>query len=126
MDNQKDELSVALKQMQDNLKQMQDNLKQMQDNLKKVADEHAERIWLQSARNKLDEQLRGGQSLPAVSQNIIDGLAAFCEAQLGAFYVLEEDSYRLYYRCGATGSLPADLRPGEGLVGLAAAGNSSN
>ena len=48
MDNQKDELSVALQQMQDNLK--------------KVADEHAERIWLQSARNALNETLRGGKS----------------------------------------------------------------
>jgi hypothetical protein len=48
MENQKDELSVALRQMQDNLK--------------KVADEHAERIWLQSARYALYETLRGGRS----------------------------------------------------------------
>src|ERR1700743_2019225 len=106
MDNQKDELSVALKQMQDNLK--------------KVEDEHAERIWLQSARNALNETLRGGRSLTELSQNIMDCLASFCEAQLGAFYVLEEDTYQLHSRHGITGPAPSAFRTNEGLVGQAA------
>jgi PAS domain S-box-containing protein len=107
MENQKDELGVALKQMQDNLK--------------KVADEHAERTWLQSARNMLDEKLRGDRSLSEVSQNVIDCLTTFCEAQLGAFYVLEEDAYQLHYRYGVTGPTPPAFRSGEGLAGQAAA-----
>src|SRR6202012_4342469 len=107
MDNQKDDLSVALKQMQDNLK--------------KVADEHAERIWLQSARNALNETLRGGSSLTELSQNMMDCLASFCEAQLGAFYVLEEAAYQLHSRHGITGPAPSAFRTNEGLVGQAAA-----
>ena len=54
MEDQKDELGVALRQMQDNLK--------------KVADEHTERIWLQLARNTLDKKLRGDRTLAEVSQ----------------------------------------------------------
>jgi PAS domain S-box-containing protein len=107
MENQQDELSVALKQMQDNLK--------------KVADEHAERIWLQAARNTLDEKLRGGRSLAEVAQYVMDGLASFCQAQLGAFYVLERDVYEVHYRYGVTGPTPSAFRPGEGLAGQAAA-----
>src|ERR1700733_2831076 len=107
MQNQKDELSVALKQMQDNLK--------------KVADEHAERIWLQSASNALYETLRRGRSLAELSQNIMDCLASFCEAQLGAFYVLEEDAYHLHSRHGIAGPTTPAFRMNEGLVGQAAA-----
>src|ERR1700722_15587104 len=107
MEYQKDELSVALKQMQDNLK--------------KVADEHAERIWLQSARNALYETLRGGRGLTELSHDVMDCLASFCEAQLGAFYVLEEDAYQLHSRYGITGPTPPAFRMNEGLAGQAAA-----
>jgi hypothetical protein len=79
MEAQRDELSLALRQMQDNLR--------------RVTDEHAERIWLQSARNALSEKLRGDRTLDEVSRNVMDGLAAFCEAQVGVFYVLEKEGY---------------------------------
>jgi len=107
MENQTDELSLALKQMQDSLK--------------KVSDEHSERIWLQSGRNILNDKLRGERTLPEISQNIIDHLAASCEAQLGAFYVLEKDAYRLQYRYGIKGPATELFHPGEGLIGRAAA-----
>src|SRR6185437_12612836 len=74
MEYQKDELSIALAQMQDNLR--------------KVADEHSERLWLQSGRNILNNKLRGDRGLPELSQDVIDFLAIYCEAQLGALYVL--------------------------------------
>ena len=106
MENRKDELSLALKQMQDNLK--------------KVADEHAERIWLQSARNAVYEALRGDKSLSELSQNLMDCLASFCEAQLGAFYVLEEGAFQLHSRYGITGPTQPAFRKNEGLAGLAA------
>src|SRR6185312_15698856 len=107
MENQEDEFSVALMQLQDNLK--------------KVAEEHAERTWLQSARNALEEKLRADRSLLQVSQNVVDSLASYCEAQLGAFYVLEQDTYRLHYRYGITGPTPSAFRVGEGLAGQVAA-----
>src|SRR6185437_1771492 len=102
-----DELSVALLQMQDNLR--------------KVADEHAESLWLQSAMNILNAKLRGYRSLSDLSKNVLDTLASFCEAQIGAFYVLEEDAFQVQYRFGATGPLPPPFRVGEGLAGQAAA-----
>src|ERR1700743_2439119 len=107
MENQKDELTVALKQMQDNLK--------------KVADEHAERLWLQSARGALDETLRGGRSLTELSQNVMNCLASICEAQLGAFYVLEADVYQWHSSYGITGPAPLAFRTNEGFAGQAAA-----
>jgi len=107
MEYQKDELSIALAQMQDNLR--------------KVADEHSERLWLQSGRNILNNKLRGDRSLPELSQDVIDFLATYCEAQLGALYVLEGDTYHLQYRYGITGPTPPPFRMGEGIVGQAAA-----
>lgn len=96
-------------------------LRQMQDNLKKMSEEHSERIWLQMARNHLNEKLRGDRSLKEVAGNVLDCLAAFCDVQVGALYVSEKDIYRLQYTYGIKGSIADTLRTGEGLVGQAAA-----
>ena len=95
-------------------------LRQMQDNLKKVAEEHTERIWLQAGRNSLNEKLRGDRSLQEVSKNIIDQLAAFSDAQIGAFYVLEEGMLHFQYAYGIKEPVRTSFHPGEGLVGQAA------
>jgi len=107
METQTDELSLALKQMQDSLK--------------KVSDEHSERIWLQSNRNILSDKLRGDRTLQELSRNIVDYLASACDAQLGAFYTLEKDAYCLQYSYGVKGTPTGSYRPGEGLVGQTAA-----
>jgi len=107
MEHHNDELSAALNQMQGNLR--------------KVVDEHAERIWLQSAMDMLNDKLRGEKSLSTLSQNVMDGLASLCEAQVGAFYVIEDENCQLQYRFGITGPTPPAFRVGEGLAGQAAA-----
>jgi len=107
MEPQADELSLALKQMQDSLR--------------KVSDEHAERIWLQSGKNALTEKLRGDLPLRQVAQNVTDCLASLCEAQLGALYSLEKDAFGLQYAHGLKMPPTTLFRPGEGLAGQAAA-----
>jgi hypothetical protein len=89
--NSRDELSIALQQMQSNLQ--------------KVSEEHAERTWLQNGKNTLSERLRGEKSLPEVAKEIIDFLAAYVVVQIGTVYVLENDEFFLQYAYGTKSDL---------------------
>jgi PAS domain S-box-containing protein len=102
----KDELSLALQQMQSNLQ--------------KVSEEHAERTWLQTGKNSLSERLRGDKSLPEVSKEIIDFLAAYVVVQIGTVYILENDQFTLQYAYGTKSDLTMSFTPGDGMVGQVA------
>ena len=106
MENKTDELSQALLQMQENLK--------------RVSEEHAERIWLQTGRNTLNERLRGDKTLHEIVKDIIDFLAFYFTAQIGTLYVFEEGALHLQYAYGVNGQAKASFQPGEGLIGQAA------
>ena len=112
MENKTDDLSVALQQMQSNLK--------------KVSEEHSERTWLQTGKNSLNEKLRGDKTLPEISKEIVDFLAAYTVAQIGTVYVFEEDVLNLQHAYGIKGQLNNSFRLGEGLVGQAAVKKSLN
>jgi PAS domain S-box-containing protein len=112
MENKTDDLSVALQQMQNNLK--------------KVSEEHSERTWLQTGKNSLDEKLRGDKTLPELSKEIVDFLAAYTVAQIGTVYVFEDDVLNLQYAYGIKGQLNSFFRLGEGLIGQAALKKSLN
>ena len=112
MENKTDDLSVALQQMQNNLK--------------KISEEHSERTWLQTGKNSLDEKLRGDKTLPELSKEIVDFLAAYTVAQIGTVYVFEDDVLNLQYAYGIKGQLNNFFRLGEGLVGQAALKKSLN
>src|ERR1035437_7620768 len=112
MENKTDDLSVALQQMQNNLK--------------KISEEHSERTWLQTGKNSLDEKLRGDKTLPELSKEIVDFLAAYTVAQIGTVYVFEDDVLNLQYAYGIKGELNNFFRLGEGLVGQAALKKSLN
>jgi CheY-like chemotaxis protein/CHASE3 domain sensor protein len=79
-------------------------------------------IWLRTGQNRLGQQLQGEQVLETLSQNALQFLAAYVDAQVGALYVQEGDGR---FRRHAEFAVPADqrgelLRPGDGLLGEAA------
>jgi PAS domain S-box-containing protein len=104
--NSRDELSIALQQMQSNLQ--------------KVSEEHAERTWLQTGKNSLSERLRGEKSLPEVAKEIVDFLAVYVTVQIGTVYILEEDKFNLQYAYGTKSDLTMSFTLGDGMVGQVA------
>src|ERR1700751_1605772 len=106
MENQTDELSHALQQMQNSLK--------------KISEEHTERIWLQTGKNTLSEKLRGDKTLKELSKEIVDFIASYAVAQIGTVYTFEDGILSLQYAFGIKGQLPNSFQLGEGLVGQVA------
>jgi CheY-like chemotaxis protein/CHASE3 domain sensor protein len=76
--------------------------------------------WIRSGQMGLSEQMQGDQPLDKLGGNLLEFLAQFVEAQVGAVYIAEAGRYRRF----AGYALPADghvesVRPGDGLVGQA-------
>ncbi|MCP4699928.1 MAG: GAF domain-containing protein [Gammaproteobacteria bacterium] len=46
--------------------------------------------WLKTGQTRLNEQVSGEQSLKQLAENVINFAAAYVEAQMGAFYLLEK------------------------------------
>ncbi|MCI5131876.1 MAG: HAMP domain-containing protein, partial [Candidatus Electrothrix sp. EH2] len=90
--------------------------------LQQAAKENKRYNWLQVGQLELDDQLRGDQSLGELSKRIINYLASYLEAQVGALYIYDKNflRFRAGYAC-APGKAPADrFALGEGIVGQAA------
>ncbi|XCN74073.1 MAG: response regulator [Candidatus Electrothrix aestuarii] len=90
--------------------------------LQQTAEENNRYDWLQTGQLELDDQLRGDQSLSELSKRIINYLAAYLEAQIGALYIYDKDVLHLQasYACNFGEGLAEQIFPGEGIVGQAA------
>ena len=82
--------------------------------------------WLSDGQMGLSEQLGGDQTLDKMGNNLLEFLATFLEAQVGAVYIAEGGQFRRF----AGYALPADamsamdaVRAGDGLIGQAAKDN---
>src|SRR5215470_195743 len=77
--------------------------------------------WLQAGQVGLTEKMSGELRLEQLGENVLRFLAEYLDAQAGAFFVEDGDTFR---RCGAYAT-PADagtpelFRPGDGLLGQA-------
>lgn len=72
---------------------------------------------------QLSETMSGEQDIPSLAKNIIEKLAIFTQAQIGAIYLADESG--LLKRTGSyafdeSQELAKEFKPGEGLVGQAA------
>ncbi len=78
-------------------------------------------IWQTKGQAQLNDKMRGEQSIEMLANNVIDQLCEYLPAQIGALYVMEDDSlYRAgHYAYNADGATRFQLR--EGMVGQAAA-----
>jgi signal transduction histidine kinase/DNA-binding response OmpR family regulator/CHASE3 domain sensor protein len=92
--------------------------------LERVSGENERRNWLLTGAAELNARIRGEKTLAALGQEVISELCARMEAQVGALYVMDEDTHTLQL----TGSFSYPLPPGpapafalkEGLVGQVA------
>ncbi|MDM8565151.1 GAF domain-containing protein [Candidatus Halobeggiatoa sp. HSG11] len=78
--------------------------------------------WLKTGQTELSKKISGELEIIDLAKNICDFLTTYLEAQVGAFYIVEEEtqikliaSYAYEQRKG----LPNEFQLGEGLVGQA-------
>ena len=99
-------------------------LQSMTKSLREYKAEIEKQDWLKSGQNELNEKMRGDQEIVDLARNVIAYLAKYLDAQIGAFYIAEENSndlklsgsYAFHKRKG----LNAIIKIGEGLAGQAA------
>lgn len=101
-------------------------LRAMTTELRAVTAKNAREDWFKTGQTQLNERMSGDLSLVALGENVVNFLAPYLDAQVGAFYLLEETegavrlkltaSHAYSFRPNASN----EFRPGEGLVGQAA------
>lgn len=74
------------------------------------------------AINQLNERMRGEQDIPALAHNVIEHLCTYLGAQVGVFYVLQDNALKraASYACASEPVCPVEFELGEGLVGQVA------
>ncbi|MDU9050227.1 MAG: response regulator [Candidatus Electrothrix sp. Rat3] len=90
--------------------------------LQQAAEENKRYNWLQTGQLELDDQLRGDQSLGELSKRIINYLATYLEAGIGALYIYDKEVLHLQagYACTVKKNFPDEFALGEGIAGQAA------
>ncbi|MDM8569806.1 hypothetical protein QUF50_09935, partial [Thiotrichales bacterium HSG1] len=68
---------------------------QIVDKLQIITDTSQESNWLKTGQTELNEIMRGEQDLHVLTQNIINYLATYVNAQIGIFFLAEGDSFKL-------------------------------
>ncbi len=92
--------------------------------LRRAEAETAEKNWNLTGSGELVKEMQGNKTVPQLAQIIINHLALYVGAQIGALYITEEDGVTLRFTAGyATDKrrkMHAVVRMGEGIVGQAA------
>lgn len=105
----KDELSLALIDMTNSILD--------KDSITK------EQVWLKTGQNDLSEKIRGDLEIPDLSNNIINYIAEYMNAQIGAIYYKDEAgelSLTGSYAFSRRKNISSKYKIGEGLVGQCA------
>ena len=78
--------------------------------------------WIKAGQMGLNTRLEGEQRLEVLGDRVLDFLSTYLDAQVGAVYIAEGDNFR---RFASHAMVPEQrdevLRPGDGLLGQAAA-----
>ena len=90
--------------------------------LQQITDASQKSDWLKTGQTKLNEIMRGEQDLNILTQNTINYLAAYVNAQAGIFFLAEGDNFKLNssYAYKQRKHNDNEFKIGEGLVGQAA------
>ncbi|MCK5876469.1 MAG: CHASE3 domain-containing protein, partial [Candidatus Marithrix sp.] len=78
--------------------------------------------WLKTGQTELSKQISGEQDIITLAKNVCTFLTTYLEAQVGAFYIVEEETrIKLFasYAYNQRKGLPNEFQLGEGLVGQA-------
>jgi signal transduction histidine kinase/DNA-binding response OmpR family regulator/CHASE3 domain sensor protein len=81
--------------------------------------------WIRAGQMGLSERIQGEQRLEKLSDNVLEFLAGYLQAQTGAIYLATpEGAFRRFAGYAAAGGPQLELvRPGDGLIGQAAKEN---
>jgi signal transduction histidine kinase/CheY-like chemotaxis protein/HAMP domain-containing protein len=97
--------------------------------LSKASGENIRQTWFKSGQNLLNEKMRGDKDLQRLTMDTITFLAEYLDAQVGAFYLPDEDgkALRLYgsYAFTKRKALSDRFEIGEGIIGQAAFGRQA-
>ncbi|MBE9562298.1 MAG: GAF domain-containing protein, partial [Proteobacteria bacterium] len=98
------------------------SISQIIQKLQQVTDASQKSDWLKTGQTELNEIMRGEQDLNILTQNIINYLATYVNAQTGIFFLAEGDSFKLNssYAYKQRTHNNIEFKLGEGLVGQAA------
>ncbi len=99
------------------------SLKRMTISLRETTEENRRNNWLTTGQNKLNERLRGDQTVEELSSNILNHLCEYVDAVVGALYVSDDDNTLNLVAKHALSDSGArrNFKWGEGLVGRVAA-----
>ncbi len=102
--------------------QIKDALQSTAAQLAETTAQNTEQNWLKSGQTELNEKMRGEQDQNALTQNIINQLAAYLNAQVGVFFLAEGDCFKLVssYAYKQRNNNYNQFKLGEGLIGQAA------
>ncbi|MCP4274378.1 MAG: GAF domain-containing protein, partial [Gammaproteobacteria bacterium] len=93
--------------------------------LQATDEENKKQNWLQTGRVELNLSIRTKQTVEELGANIINFIAEYLNAQIGAIYMADKDGrFRLLssYAYTVNNNSPDGYMPGEGLVGQTALG----
>ncbi|HEX8315705.1 MAG TPA: response regulator, partial [Flavisolibacter sp.] len=110
------------------VEELKDTINQMIANLKATTLLNQEQDWLKSNLAKFTQMLQGQKDLNTVTRRILSELAQVADAQLGMFYILEQDEYeqnqklKLFsaYAFNEEQNIQKEFALGQGLVGQCA------
>jgi PAS domain S-box-containing protein len=90
--------------------------------LAKTTAYNTEQNWLKTGQTELNENMRGEQSLSTLTQNILNCLANYINAQVGVFFLTDGEQFKLIssYAYKQRSHNTNALKLGEGLIGQAA------
>ncbi len=113
---------VAKADYQGDFIQIKTALEAAANKLSEAMEQNTIQNWLKTGQTELSKKISGEQEVIDLAKNICNFLTTYLEAQIGAFYVVEEEikikliaSYAYNQRKG----LPSEFQLGEGLVGQA-------
>jgi CheY-like chemotaxis protein/signal transduction histidine kinase/HAMP domain-containing protein len=98
------------------------SLNNMKSNLQKLSKENELRTWLLTGNSEVNDKMRGEKEIRELAQDVVNKLAIYLKAQIGAIYLAENGyltlvgSYAYHYRKENNNV----IKLGQGLVGQAA------
>ena len=98
-------------------------IERMKNNLMKMDEENKRQDWFKTGQADLANKMRGDQTVVDLSRNVINYLAVYLNAKVGAIYLKDEaDVLKLSgsYAYKKRKNISSEFKIGEGLVGQAA------
>jgi len=102
---------------------LSDALNRMTHSLREAVEQNEKQNWMKSGQTELNNRMRGELDIPELSQNIINFLTRYLDAQLGLLYFVNKPgTLKLVgsYALGKEKGVLKKFKFGEGIVGQAA------